>query len=92
MKNFVKGLVISVLSLAVGYAAISLPFRLFDTLERSMMQKVFIGDLIIYLTIGMIFLVVQQKKKEQQAKCEERHYARREKIAKVQSDWYDLAA
>ena len=35
MKNFVKGLVISVLSLAVGYAAISLPFRLFDTLERS---------------------------------------------------------
>lgn len=92
MKNFVKGLVISALSLAVGYAAISLPFRLFDTLTGSMMQKVFIGELIIYLAIGMIFLVYQQKKKEQQAKYRQRHIARREKIARVQTEWYDLAA
>ncbi|MBQ9516559.1 MAG: hypothetical protein IJR60_00595 [Eubacterium sp.] len=92
MKNFVKGLVISVLSLAVGYVAISLPFRLFDTLDSAMMQKVFIGELVIYLAIGLLFLALQQKKKEQQAKMQQRHSERRKKIARVQTEWYDLAA
>ncbi len=92
MKKIVKAFVISVLSLAVGYMAISLPFRLFDSLGGDMMHKVFIGELLIYLAIGMVFLAVQQKKSEQQKKSKERHIARREKIARVQTEWYDLAA
>ncbi len=92
MKKIVKGFVLSVLSLAVGYAAISLPFRLFDSLNSGMMQKVFIGELLIYLAVGMVFLVFQQRKKEARVKSEQRHIERREKIERVKTDWYDLAA
>ncbi|MBE6720470.1 MAG: hypothetical protein E7571_07445 [Ruminococcaceae bacterium] len=92
MKKFVKATLMSALSLIIGFLAISLPFNLFSTLSSVMIQRVFLGELVIYFVIAMLFLVFQQKKKERLIKSEQRHTARREKIARVQTEWYDLAA
>ncbi|MBR3148859.1 MAG: hypothetical protein IKF64_01715 [Eubacterium sp.] len=92
MKKILKGILLSVSALAVGYFAIALPFNLFNTLSDRMMEIIFMSELIIYLIIGAIFLVAGEKKKQERIKAEERHVARREKIAQVQRDWYDLAA
>ena len=92
MKKALKAALLSITALAVGYLAISLPFNLFGTLTDSMMEVLFIAELAIYLTIGAIFLVVSQKKKEAREKADRRHTERRAKIARVQTDWYDLAA
>ena len=92
MKKFVKAILLSVAALAAGYLAISLPFNLFNTMSDRAMQGIFLGELIIYFVISLIFLVAHQRKKEEKMKAARRHLARREKIARVQSEWYDLAA
>ena len=95
MKNVnrvLKGLLMSVSALAVGFLAMSLPFQLFSELSDTAMEIVFIGEIMIYLTIGMIFLIVKEKKNRQREKQNERHLKRQEKIKKVQEDWYNLAA
>ncbi len=92
MKKLLKGFVLSLTALAVGYIAISLPFSLFSTLSDRMMEIIFMAEIVIYLITGAIFLIASEKKKEERIKSEARHSARREKIARVQRDWYDLAA
>lgn len=92
MKKTVKAILLSLAALAVGYFAISLPFNLFDTLSDSMMEVIFMAEIIIYMIIGAAFIIANEKKKKERAKAQQRHEARREKIARVQHDWYDLAA
>lgn len=62
IKSIAKGILISVISLAVGFVAISLPFQLFS-LSDKMMQIVFIGELAIYAIVGGIFLVAKENSK-----------------------------
>ena len=92
MKKILKGLALSVAALAVGYVAISLPFSLFNTLSDRMMEIIFMAEIVLYLITGAIFLIASEKKKEERIKSDARHTARREKIAQVQRDWYNLAA
>ncbi|MBQ7203469.1 MAG: hypothetical protein IJS03_05595 [Eubacterium sp.] len=92
MKKVLKGLLLSLLALGVGYVAISLPFNLFNTLSDAAMEVIFIGELVIYSAVGGIFLLVNENQKTQKRKAEQRHIERKEKIARVQTDWYDLAA
>ena len=92
MKKVLKGLLLSLLALGVGYVAISLPFNLFNTLSDAAMEIIFIGELVIYSAVGGIFLLVNENQKTQKRKAEQRHIERKEKIARVQTDWYDLAA
>ena len=92
MKKLVKAIVLSIAALGVGYMAISLPFHLFTTLSDGLMEVVFMAELIIYAIVGALFLIVSERKKKEKIKTAERHTARREKIARVQREWYDLAA
>ena len=91
-SNLIKGLVLSVISLAAGFFAISLPFNLISTLSKSAMEVIFLAEIIIYFGIGMIFLVIKDKKNQQRIKDEIRHTKRKEKIEAVKRDWIDIAA
>lgn len=92
IKDIVKGLLISISAVSVGYFAIGLPLNLFNVLSKDGQRIFFILELSIYLIIGAVFLVVQDKKEQQIKREKERHERRKEKIKSVQSDWYDLAA
>lgn len=90
--KFVKGLFLSIVSLAAGFAAITLPFGLFKDLTSEALHIMFFAELTVYLVISLIFLVIIDRKKEQKKKAEKRHTERCEKIKRVQKEWYDIAA
>ena len=95
MKNItkvLKAIIISILSLTVGYLAISIPFRLFNTLDSDAMRMLFIGELIIYITVLLIFLVSRDKVRIKKEKEEQRKFQREEKIKQLRTEWIDLAA
>lgn len=92
MKKFLKGLILSVSALTVGFFAISLPFHLFDELSGGAMSVVFIAELVIYLAIGLVFLVIKDKTQQKKIKTAQRHIKRQEKIKECQENWINIAA
>jgi len=91
-NSFIKSMLLTLISLIVGFFAIALPFNLFRTLTDESMQMIFISEIVIYFAIAMLFLVFTDKKKKEKIKCEKWHEERRAKIQRVQREWIDIAA
>lgn len=91
LKKVFKGLALSVLSLTVGFFAISLPFHIFN-LNSSILNILFVAELAVYIVIGLIFLIIKDKKEQEKIKLLERHEKRNEKIKKVHEEWINIAA
>lgn len=78
IKSVIKGILISVISLGVGFFAISLPFQIF-TLSQQMMHIVFIGELVIYSIMGGVFLAANEKSKAKKAQKLQQKVVRQER-------------
>lgn len=92
IKDIIKGVIISVSSIVIGYFAVGLPLNLFKVLSKDGQRIFFIVELCLYLFIGGVFLVIQDRKEQQLKKEQIRHEKRKEKIKTVQENWYDLVA
>lgn len=91
-KDLLKGIIISIVTLIAGYGAMAIPFNLFLTVSKDGQRIFFLAELCIYLLIGSIFLLIQDKKEKQAKKQKARHEERAQKIKDVQQSWYDIAA
>lgn len=91
-KDLLKGIIISIFTLIAGYGAMAIPFNLFLTVSKDGQRIFFLAELCIYLVIGSIFLLIQDKKEKQAKKQKARHEERAQKIKDVQQNWYDIAA
>lgn len=91
-RELAKGLALSISALAVGFLAIAVPFRIFDTLSLNGVKILFAVEIIAYIITGLIFLAVQDKKNKQKAKAEERLAKRELKVRDVMDNWYNIAA
>ena len=91
-KDLLKGIIISIVTLIAGYGAMAIPFNLFLTVSKDGQRIFFLVELCIYLVIGSIFLLIQDKKEKQAKKQKARHEERTQKIKDVQQNWYDIAA
>lgn len=91
-NNFFKGIIISVITLIMGYLAVALPLNLFNILSKDGQRIFFIAEISIYLIIGTVFLIAKDKKEQQIKKQNKRHKERKEKIKEVQENWYNIAA
>lgn len=91
-KEILKGIIISIITLAVGYAAMAIPFNLFLSVSKDGQRIFFLIELSVYFVVGCIFLLIQDKKEKQAEKEKERHRIREEKIKDVQENWYNIAA
>lgn len=92
IKDIIKGVIISVSAIVIGYFAVGLPLNLFNVLSKDGQRIFFIVELCLYLLIGGVFLVIQDRKEQQLKKEQIRHKKRKEKIKTVQENWYDLVA
>ena len=92
IKDIIKGVIISVSAIVIGYFAVGLPRNLFNVLSKDGQRIFFIVDLCLYLFIVGVFLVIQDRKEQQLKKDQIRHEKRKEKIKTVQENWYDLVA
>lgn len=91
-KDILKGVAISIITLVVGYVAMIVPFNLFLSISKDGQRIFFIIGLCVYLTVGCVFMLIQEKKENQAKKEKARHEERARKIKDVQQNWYDIAA
>lgn len=91
-KNLLKGILISISSLTVGYFAISIPFNLFTNFTSQGTRLFFIIELVVYLIIGSIFLIAKEKQEQREKAQELRHQRRMKQIEDVKENWYNIAA
>lgn len=92
IKKIIKGLVISLLSLGVGYFAIAVPFNLISTLSPQSVRLIFCVELGIYLLVGAICIIFLDKKQAREKKEKARKIERLEKRKQAQKEYYSLAA
>ncbi len=95
MKNFrniIKGLVLSISAMIVGFLAIALPFRLFSSIEGTQLRALFLFEIIIYFILSMLFLISKERKRIKKEKEQKKRIIRREKFQQAQIEYYDLAA
>ena len=90
--KIIKAIIFSLLTLAGGFAAIAVPFRLIGTLTNTALHTVFAVELAVYFIIAIFFLVEKEKKDRIRAREKERRLQRREKFIKAQEEYYDFAA
>lgn len=91
-KELLKGIIISIAAIGVGYFAISVPFNIFDSFSKSGQRLFFITEIVIYLIVSFTYLIIKDKKQQQMKKEKARHQKRLEKIQDVQENWINIAA
>ena len=91
-KAVLKGFMMSVITLGVGFFALALPFKMFAGLTSREMRLLFLAELTVYFIMGIVYLIFQDKKIKEKEKNEERRIARRAKFQQAQKEYYDLAA
>ena len=73
VKHLITSALLSLTALVVGYALLSLPFRLMDWLDPTQMKLVFATEFVLYITV----LVITRREKRLAAK--KSAYARRQR-------------
>ena len=91
-KTVIKGILMSTVTLGVGFLALALPFRMFTGLSAEEMHILFVAELAVYFVTGIVYLIFQDRKQKEKEKNEERRIARRAKFQQAQKEYYDLAA
>ena len=91
-RMILKGIMMSAVTLCVGFLALSLPFKLFNDLSRRDMQVLFITELVVYFICTIVYLSIKDKKDTEKVKEEERRIQKRAKFEQAQREYYDLAA
>lgn len=74
VKHLITSILLSLSALAVGYALLSLPFRLMGWLDPTQMKLVFAAEFVLYSTV--LGLVITRREKKAAAK--KAAYARRQ--------------
>ena len=92
IKKIIKWLLISFVTLAVGYLAIGVPFNLVSSASSLSAGIIFAVELGIYLFVGAVFILALDRKEERAKKEKARQYKRIEKRKQAQEEYYSLAA
>lgn len=92
IKNIIQGLSLTIISLAAGFVAVGLPFKLFSNLSGEGLKLFFLIEMTVYVILGGIFLVLLDRKKRRQIKEKQRLIERQKKIDDVIENWYNIAA
>ena len=96
INNIIKGLLLSVSAIIIGFAAVAFPFKLFDNLTREGMQLLFVSEIAIYFVLSVTFIAARELKRKkarlQKEKELQRRFQRRAKFEQAQREYYDLAA
>ena len=66
VKHLITSALLSLTALVVGYALLSLPFRLMDWLDPTQMKLVFAAEFVLYITV--LGLVITRREKKLAAK------------------------
>lgn len=91
-NNILKGIMLTLSALIVGFIAISLPFKLFDELTSSQMTILFATEIIVYFLLGAIYLIAKDIKAQKVERKQIRAERKKAEIKQFQTEWLDLIA
>ena len=91
-ENILKGILLSLSAIIIGFLAITIPFKLFGELTSTQMTTLFVTEIIIYFSASMIYLVTRDIKAEKKQKQTVRTERKRAEIKQMQTEWLDLIA
>lgn len=92
LKNFLYGLFLSTISLAVCFFALAIPFQLFNEISGFGIKLLFLCEIIVYSVIALICLVIKDKSNQKKERHRQKQMKREEKIKKLQEEWLNIAA
>lgn len=85
MKKIFKGILFSIITLAVGYGAMALPFHLFSELTRGEMRILFAAEIIVYFAIVSAVMLARESKQQKRALRRSAHQPRKQNFLDMQS-------
>lgn len=99
MKNIIKNILLSLITLTAGFISMSVPFRLFDNLSQMQMRMLLIAEVIIYFSIFAAVFLKKEAKAQRRAKekrMKENHnkrvHERNRELSGITVQNFDLAA
>lgn len=82
VKHLITSALLSLTALAVGYALLSLPFRLMDWLDPTQMKLVFAAEFVLYITVLGLVIARREKKLVANKAAYARRQRRRARLAR----------
>lgn len=82
MKKIIKNILISVLSAAIGYCLMEIPFHIFDLITPVQSKIIFVAEIVVYFiifAIAAIMIEVKKDRKRKNAEYAKKHSERIEK-------------
>ena len=67
LKQIIKQVVVSLLTLIVGFISMTIPFNLLNTLPSNIMQIIFISEIVLYAIIFSLFFMIKEKTEKAKA-------------------------
>lgn len=98
MKNAVKNILLFVVTAAAGFAAMSLPFRLFEELSQSEMRLVLAGEVaVLAIIFSAVFLRKEAREQKKKRKAASKDMRWKEMLRQISdtgtcNEGYDFAA
>ena len=68
VKHLITSALLSLTALVVGYALLSLPFRLMDWLDPTQMKLVFAAEFVLYITVLGLVITRRQRRRARLAR------------------------
>lgn len=68
LKQIIKQVVVSLLTLIVGFISMTIPFNLLNTLPSNIMQIIFISEIILYAILFSLFFIIKEKHEKEKIK------------------------
>ncbi len=99
MKRTLNILLISALTISIGFISMALPFRLFDTLTQLQMRFLLAGEIAVYFCIFSAYFGGREAKAQRRARDEKLRAQHEERVARRNDEMkgicvnnFDLAA
>lgn len=82
MKKIIKNILIGVLSAAIGYCLMEIPFHIFDLITPVQSKIIFMAEIVVYFIIFAIAAIMIEVKKDRKRKNAEYAKKHNERIEK----------
>lgn len=82
MKKIIKNILIGVLSAAIGYCLMEIPFHIFDLITPVQSKIIFVAEIVVYFiifAIAAIMIEVKKDRKRKNAEYAKKHSERMKK-------------
>lgn len=70
MKKIFNYILIAISTITVGFATMTLPFRIFNDLSRTEMRIILFAEMVLSLTVFALYFIIKENKEERKLKEE----------------------